>query len=137
MPVVPMNEAVPTTDGAITVVIPSRPELMHVLRTVVASVAGRMDFPYDTVDDLRLAVDEAGSQLLAISGPSSQITMRIEDSPEEVTVSLALDEPAGEWPPVGLGRTLSWQVLSALTDEASFGEDGAGPVVWMRKKSSR
>lgn len=135
--VVPMNEALSNAAGAIIVVVPSRPEFMHVLRAVAASVAGRMDFPYDKVDDLRLAVDEAGSQLLAISDPSSHITMRMDDSPEEVTVSLLLDHPAGTWPPVGPGRTLSWQVLSALTDEAEFGQDGPAPIVSLRKRSGR
>jgi anti-sigma regulatory factor (Ser/Thr protein kinase) len=37
--------------------VPARAEFVHVLRTVVAAVAARLDLPYDALDDLRMAVD--------------------------------------------------------------------------------
>jgi len=108
-----------------------------VFRAVAASVAGRLDFPYDAVDDLRLAVDEACAQLLAVRGDSSKLEMAISESPDEVSVQVVLHDPGGAWPPEGLSRTLAWQVLTALADEAAFGMDGQGPMVSIVKRVQR
>ena len=124
-------------DQAVVVHVPSRPELLHVLRAVAASVAGRLDFPYDAVDDLRLAVDEACSQVISVRGPSSRLRMRVREGSDEVEIDVGVDAPARSWPPEGLQRTLAWQILSALADEASFGTDGAQPTISLLKRVPR
>jgi len=114
----------------VTVSVPAKPEFVHVLRSVVASVAARASFTFDEIDDLRLAVDEACAQLLAFPPPATTLELRIafgDAGTIEVVASTDADAGAAIWPPEGAERTLTWQVLSALADEARFESAGARP----------
>ncbi|HVE93260.1 MAG TPA: ATP-binding protein [Actinomycetota bacterium] len=122
---------------AVSVRIPLRPEYLHILRTLAAEMAARMDFSYDAVDDLRLAVDEAGSQLMAAKSESRQLCMKISDDDDRLELVVCTDAPAQPWPPSGLRHTLAWQVLSSLVDEALFTVDGEGSAVRMSKRGVR
>lgn len=46
-------------DTKVELKIPSLPEFVAVARLAVAAIASRMDFPYDAVDDIKVAVGEA------------------------------------------------------------------------------
>ena len=120
--------------SAVSVRIPCRPELLHVLRTVAASVAGRLDFPYDSVDDLRLAVDEACAQLMSVPGPATCIEMSIEHTGDAVSVHMTTDAVSAKWPPEGLQRSLAWQVLSTLADEVDFDAQTTYPSIALTKR---
>ena len=52
--------------------VPADPAYLSVLRTVIASLAAQRDFTLDEIDDLRIAVDEAGALLLPHAAPGSQ-----------------------------------------------------------------
>ena len=53
----PVPSSVPGDTIAISV--PARAEFLHVVRTVVGSVAARCNLTIDAIEDLRIAVDEA------------------------------------------------------------------------------
>jgi serine/threonine-protein kinase RsbW len=119
----------------VNVKVPARPEFVHVLRSVIASVAARADFTYDDIDDLRLAVDEACAQLLGIDGVGSALSMIVrglDGGGLEVVVSV--DARGATWPPAGAERTLTWQVLSALADEARFENADGRPALRLTKR---
>jgi serine/threonine-protein kinase RsbW len=119
----------------VSVKVPARPEFVHVFRSVIASIAARADFTYDEIDDLRLAVDEAFAQLLTIRGISTTLTMVVRmlgGGGVEVVASIDADDAA--WPPEGAERTLTWQVLSALADEARFGDLDGHPALRLMKR---
>lgn len=119
----------------VTVTVPARPEFVHVLRSVVATVAARADLTYDEIDDLRLAVDEACAQLLTIPAPAETLALHltpIEDGGLVVVVTTDADHPS--WPPAGAERTLTWQVLSALADEARFEDVEGHPALRLTKR---
>jgi serine/threonine-protein kinase RsbW len=118
----------------IAVFVPARPEFVPVLRTVVASVAARLDFPYDAIEDLRIAVDEACSQLLsaAVSEPTT-LRLRITPSSEGVELVASTDARRAQWPPAGAERSLAWQVIEALADRAAFEEEDGAPALRMAK----
>ena len=121
----------------VTVSVPARPDFIHVLRSVVGAVAARADFTFDAIDDLRLAVDEASAQLLAFTGKVTSLTLRITLTDEggiELIASTDADIASAVWPPVGVERTLTWQVLSALADEAHFERYGSAPALRIRKR---
>lgn len=121
----------------VTVSVPARPDFVHVLRSVVASVAARAKFTFDAIDDLRLAVDEACGQLLAFPGEATVLTVTIGIDGEgglDVVASTDADIAAEGWPPEGAERTLTWQVLSALADEARFERVGEGPGLRLTKR---
>lgn len=84
------------------------------LRVVAADLAARADFDLDTVADLRLAVDEAAAELLAVAAPGALLTcvFCIDNSQMATTVSV----------PARPGATLrqdsfGWRVLTTLVDE--------------------
>jgi serine/threonine-protein kinase RsbW len=120
----------------VTVTVPARPDFVHVLRSVVASVAARASFSFDAIDDLRLAVDEACAQLLAFPAPANALHLRIaidDVGRLEVVASSDADASDAIWPPAGAENTLTWQVLSALADEARFERAGIGPALHITK----
>ncbi|MGH2725848.1 MAG: ATP-binding protein [Actinomycetota bacterium] len=122
------------------VTVPARPDFIHVLRSVVAAVAARADFTFDSIDDLRLAVDEAGAHLLSVAAPAKSLTLHISLTDEggvEVIASTDAEVAEAAWPPEGVERTLAWQVLSALADETRFERVGTGPALRLRKRSER
>ncbi len=93
------------------------------LRTVAADLATRADFDLDSVADLRLAVDEAAAELIAVAAPGALLTATylLEDDQMQVTV----------WVPAAPAATLrrdsfGWRVLSTLADEARMLDDAQG-----------
>jgi serine/threonine-protein kinase RsbW len=117
----------------VVVSVPARAEFLHVLRSVVASVAARLDFPYDAIEDLRIAVDEACAQLLSQGKGASQIRLRITPSAGAIDVVASADAPEVTWPPAEAERSLAWQVIEALCDRATLELDGGAPAVRFSK----
>jgi serine/threonine-protein kinase RsbW len=112
--------------------MPAEGAYLSVLRTATAGLAARLDFTLDEIEDLRIAVDEACAQLLALHG--SGITIRITRTAEGVEVLCTTDGVVPIWPPEGIEHTLAAQVLQGLTDEARWERDGEGPAVRILKR---
>lgn len=117
--------------------VPARPDFVHVFRTAVASVAARLNFTFDAIDDLRIAVDEACAHLLGVSAPASTLTLRITPDGHELAVVASTDAEPAQWPPPGARQTLAWQILSALADEVAFEREGGGAALRLRKRGLR
>lgn len=117
----------------IVVFVPARPEFLHVLRSVVASVAARVNFPYDAIEDLRIAVDEASADLLSRVQDAAQVRVRVTPSAAGVEVMVSVDSAPDGWPPAETERSLAWQVIEALADEAALVLDGDWAAVRMAK----
>lgn len=97
------------------------------LRVVAADLAARADFDLDAVADLRLAVDEAASELVAVAVPEAVLTcvFSLDASQMEVTASVPA-RPGGTLRHDSFG----WRVLTTLVDEVRVtGEPGANPPV--------
>ncbi len=97
------------------------------LRVVAADLAARADFDLDAVADLRLAVDEAASELVAVAVPEAVLTcvFSLDDSQMEVTASV-LARPGATLRHDSFG----WRVLTTLVDEVRVtGEPGTDPTV--------
>jgi serine/threonine-protein kinase RsbW len=93
------------------------------LRTVAADLATRADFDLDAVADLRLAVDEAAAELIAVAAPGALLTATylVQDDRMQVTVSV----PAA--PAATLRHdSFGWRVLTTLADEAQILDDAQG-----------
>jgi serine/threonine-protein kinase RsbW len=115
----------------IKLAVPARPEYVRLLRAVTASLAARLDFTYDRIEDLRLAVSEACATLLALPWEARLLVLRVFATDERVTAVVCTDAEAGPgaWPPVEAERTLAWKVLSGLADTAVFEVGEEGPAV--------
>jgi serine/threonine-protein kinase RsbW len=116
----------------VQVTIPARAEFLHVVRTVVGSVAARHDLTIDAIEDLRIAVDEACAQLLGVRG--STVTVRIASAGDGVETVCSTDAEVGEWPPAGIRHSLAAQVLQGLADSVTWERSAAGPAVRVRKR---
>lgn len=84
------------------------------LRTVAADLATRADFDLDSVADLRLAVDEAAAELIAVAARGALLTSTylVDDDQMQITVSVPTAAD------VTLRRdTFGWRVLATLVDE--------------------
>jgi serine/threonine-protein kinase RsbW len=117
----------------IRVSVPARAEFVHVLRAVTATVASRVPVSFDGIEDLRLAVDEACAQLLALDGPPTMLTLLLRPLPERLEVVVRIDAAAEGWPPPALERTLGWRVLTALVEAVSPDVLGAEPSIRFAK----
>jgi serine/threonine-protein kinase RsbW len=121
-------------DTEVVVSAPARPEMVHVLRAVASSLAARLDFPYDDIDDLRISIDEASAQLLAVAGETGTFTLRLTATAGGIQALVGLDGPSvAQWPPVDLEDTLTWKVLSGLSDDVSFESRPEGPAIRVLK----
>jgi serine/threonine-protein kinase RsbW len=121
-------------DTQVVVTAPARPDMVHVLRAVASSVAARLDFPYDDIDDLRISIDEACAQLLAVAGTGPTFTLRLTATSGGIQALVALDgADAQAWPPTDLEDTLTWKVLSGLADDVSFESLPGGPAIRVLK----
>jgi serine/threonine-protein kinase RsbW len=95
--------------------IPASGAYLAVARAAATGLAAQLRFTYDEIDDLRIAVDEACTQLMARRGSADTIRVvyHMEDDGLWVEVSVATSDRAGP-----LERdTFAWQILSAMTDE--------------------
>jgi serine/threonine-protein kinase RsbW len=121
-------------DLEVVVTAPARPDMVHILRAVASSLAARLDFPYDDIDDLRISIDEACAQLLALEGGGSTFTLRLTTTGGGVQALVSLDGgDAHAWPPPDLEDTLTWKVLSGLADDVSFESLPIGPAIRVLK----
>jgi serine/threonine-protein kinase RsbW len=117
-------------DG-VRVSVPARAEFLHVVRTVVASVAARHDLTIDAIEDLRIAVDEACAQLLRARG--TEVTVEVNPRPDGIETLCSTDAEVPMWPPEDLLRSLAAQVLRGLTDSVSWELSAGGPSVRIGK----
>lgn len=115
----------------VKLVVPARPDYVRLLRAVASSLAARLEFTYDRIEDLRLAVSEACATLLALPWEARTLVLRVYASDGSVTAVVCSDaEPApASWPPTEIEGTLAWRVLSGLADRAAFEVGEEGPAV--------
>jgi len=113
----------------IVVSTPAGSDYVHVLRAVVASLAARLDFPYDAIEDLKLAVDEASGHLLRAAPGSLALVVRV--TADEDRLAIAVTAEGDPSPPVagGLEGSLAWEILKALTEHPSFELGAEGPTI--------
>lgn len=96
----------------VTIVLPADTSYVSLARSVAALMAARADLTVDHLEDVRLAVDEAVSQLVhdAVDG---SITLAFTEEPDGLHVRASARTDATEPPSQD---TFSWTVLTALAD---------------------
>jgi serine/threonine-protein kinase RsbW len=86
-------------------------------------LAAQLQFTYEEIDDLRIAVDEACTQLLARRGSATTLNVAYHLAEAELRVDVSI-EAADRGDPLERD-TFAWQILSAMTDEVrEQSEDG-------------
>lgn len=103
--------------------LPALTPYVSVLRSTAAALAARLDFTIDEIEDLRIAVDEASSLLLAQAVPGTQLSCQFRLSAPELTVSVSVLSSS---PKVPARTSFAWTVLSALAGKVDASVDPAG-----------
>lgn len=86
-----------------------------IARSVTAAMAARADLTLDQLEDARLAVDEAASQLVADCPAGARLVVEFRTGIDGLSVILSAPSMSG----IPLSHdTFSWTVLSALTAHA-------------------
>ncbi|MDQ4094002.1 MAG: ATP-binding protein [Actinomycetota bacterium] len=87
------------------------------IRTVAADLAARADFDLDSIDDLRMAVDDVCAMLvrIAVLNATLSCAFTVRADRIELAAEVDADALAGPLPTTSFG----WRVLESLTDEVS------------------
>ena len=118
----PTTRAIP---DAVTLRLPADGAYLSVLRTTTASLASRLDFTIDDIEDLRIAVDEACALLLPRAKPGADLTCTFRLDAETLAITVTLPTVDGAEPS---RDTFAWTVLSALAGEVDSSVDDGGAV---------
>lgn len=84
------------------------------LRLVAADLAARADFDLDTVEDLRLAVDEAAAELVAVAAADAVLTCTLWLDAGQMGVTASVPAKPGARV---RQDSFGWRVLTTLVDE--------------------
>jgi serine/threonine-protein kinase RsbW len=114
------------TSNNIVIKVPATVAHLAILRTVVGGVAARDSFTLDQVNDLRLAVEEAATQLLRhIRRGSIEMAVGLTSEGLMVRLTAEVDTPEK----VINESPLSWMILRALTDDVRLETQQSGITV--------
>jgi anti-sigma regulatory factor (Ser/Thr protein kinase) len=107
--------------AAVELRVAARLENLAMLRVLVGAVGTFADLDLDTVADLRLAVDEACTQLIRAATPDALLTVVVDPREDSVVVDASIDCDARE---VVAPGSFSWHVLTSLTDDVQICDNG-------------
>jgi serine/threonine-protein kinase RsbW len=123
--------------------VPAEPAYLAVLRTATAGLAARLNLSLDEIEDLRIAVDEAGTLLLDDpSGPirraardgGAPAMLRASFSTAPHGLDILIQGPATTLP----DRTnYAWAVLQALAGAVTTGSSAAGSWIRLARPEDR
>jgi serine/threonine-protein kinase RsbW len=116
--------------------LPAASAYLAVLRTATASLAARLDFTLDDIEDLRIAVDEASALLLVSAVPGSTLECTFTLAADVMRVSVEVRSLDGEPPSTD---TFAWTVLTALAGDvsSSTGPDGRVSITLAKRRDVR
>ncbi len=101
--------------------LPAQKEYARLLRLAVAGIASRMNFNYDSVEDLKIGVEEA--YLLAINDPNQErFDLVFEIYPDRLEV-LAMGIQAID-NLEELSQKFGFSILHSVMDEIEWNRDG-------------
>jgi serine/threonine-protein kinase RsbW len=110
----PFESADDVARDVVSVRLPATPAYLAVLRTTTASLAARLDFTLDEIEDLRIAVDEACGLLLTGTDPDAELTSVFEMSTDAIQITVSAPTTHGRAPS---RDSFAWTVLSALAGQ--------------------
>jgi serine/threonine-protein kinase RsbW len=93
------------------------PVVIPTIRTVAADLAARADFDLDSIDDLRMAVDDVCALLVRIATLNAMLSCKFTVRAEQIELAAEVDADDSADPlPT---RSFGWRVLESLADEVS------------------
>lgn len=106
----------------VKLILPARAKYLKVLRSILASVAVGLDFSVERIEDLKMAVAESCSQLLAAGGTNGEpLTIVADRKPTGLHLQVSLAGITSVWPPADIESSLTWMVLTTVASDVFFG----------------
>jgi serine/threonine-protein kinase RsbW len=96
--------------------LPADSAYVSVLRTTTASLAARLDFTIDDIEDLRIAVGEACAMVLPEADPATALLAEFFLAPGRLTVRVSVNGSEIGQPDFD---SFAWQVLDTLARTAT------------------
>ncbi|MGH4011098.1 MAG: ATP-binding protein [Pseudonocardiaceae bacterium] len=87
------------------------------IRTVAADLAARADFDLDSIDDLRMAVDDVCTMLVRVAALDATLSCKFTVRAEQIELAAEVDSDDSADPLST--RSFGWRVLESLVDEVS------------------
>ena len=115
--------------------VPASGAYLAVARAAATGLAAQLQFTYEEIDDLRIAVHAACTQLLARRGSATTLTVVYHRAEAELRVDVSI-EAADRGDPLERD-TFAWQILSAMTDEVREQSEDGRLWVSFRKAGGR
>ena len=109
--------------AAVEVRVAAQLENLAVLRTVVGAIGTFSDLDFDSVADLRLAVDEACTRLIRSATSAATLVVIVDPRDDTVVVEASTTCDTDD---VVTEGSFSWHVLSSLTDQVQTFHNGHG-----------
>lgn len=101
-------------DDQVTIEFAASTRNVALARTVAATMAARAGLTVDRLEDARLAVDEAVSQVIVDAPAAARITCAFALDAHDLRVQVSAPTTTGQVPSEG---TFGWMVLRALVDD--------------------
>lgn len=132
-------------DTTVEIRIPSDPEYVKIVRLAVAGIGARLDYSYDDIEDLKLAVTEACNNAILHAQEARGVGVKCSQTGESLEIEITdaglgfAGAPEGdaapeELPENGLGLFLMQALMDEVTCESG---DGGGTRVRLRKRLPR
>lgn len=122
--------------GSVTLTLPARPEYVHIARSVAAGLAAKSAMTLDDIEDIRLAVDEACTHLLAHSS-AELLRIEVAQTGSAFEIVAQVDAVMNEGNGNGSGdSSIAWRILEALADSVLLEQSAASASIRMSKRIS-
>lgn len=118
-----MANAEVETTASVTLTVSATNDHISYARLTATALAGKIGFEYDAIEDIRIAVSELCSNVIACAVPGAELTLSLRGDGAGLTVSGRVPV-SGDAPPLDPDE-LSEQVLDAVVDTHSYNVDGA------------
>ena len=116
----------------ISVSIPASPEYLKVVRLIVSSLASRLRFTIDDIEDLKIAVDEMSAYLTGAQGREGTLDLIFDVHDDRIEIS-----GAGHFTPGTKVRTdltdMSRMILETVVDSATLEQQNELPTFRLTK----
>jgi serine/threonine-protein kinase RsbW len=108
--------------ASVTLMVAATNDHISYARLTATALAGKVGFEYDAIEDVRIAVSELCSNVIACAITGSELTLSFRGDGDGITVTgrVPLSDDAAPFNP----DELSEQVLAAVVDSHRYTSDG-------------
>jgi len=125
---------VPAELDVVELRIPAKAEWVAVARLAVAAVANRLDFSVEDIEDVRLAIAEACTNVIRHATSPGQIDIRCEATLTELTVEVGGGAAVRLRADVRSEDGLGIIIIQSLMDAVEYRAEQSGVVLQMTKR---